>query len=141
MIRRPPRSTLFPYTTLFRSVLGVATLLTFLLGVVIGILPAWHAVRGMPDGLRPGRAIARTLGRSGRLLLVAQVALSMVLLISAGLFMGTLLRLRANEGSLHSRRIVWTRLARTPGDREPITRAYLQALLRQLEGIPGADAA
>src|SRR3712207_8613860 len=26
MIRRPPRSTLFPYTTLFRSVLGVAGL-------------------------------------------------------------------------------------------------------------------
>src|SRR5260221_2353640 len=25
MIRRPPRSTLFPYTTLFRSVLGVVT--------------------------------------------------------------------------------------------------------------------
>src|SRR2546429_4753914 len=24
MIRRPPRSTLFPYTTLFRSVMGVA---------------------------------------------------------------------------------------------------------------------
>src|SRR3712207_8735719 len=26
MIRRPPRSTLFPYTTLFRSVLGIAGL-------------------------------------------------------------------------------------------------------------------
>src|SRR5436309_11802872 len=26
MIRRPPRSTLFPYTTLFRSLLGIATL-------------------------------------------------------------------------------------------------------------------
>src|SRR5256886_9029478 len=25
MIRRPPRSTLFPYTTLFRSTLGLAT--------------------------------------------------------------------------------------------------------------------
>src|SRR2546422_5829623 len=25
MIRRPPRSTLFPYTTLFRSVIGTAT--------------------------------------------------------------------------------------------------------------------
>src|SRR5437879_13799369 len=24
MIRRPPRSTLFPYTTLFRSILGIA---------------------------------------------------------------------------------------------------------------------
>src|SRR5687767_15636448 len=30
MIRRPPRSTLFPYTTLFRSILN-----TFLFGVII----------------------------------------------------------------------------------------------------------
>src|SRR3712207_8603501 len=29
MIRRPPRSTLFPYTTLFRSVLPVAVLALF----------------------------------------------------------------------------------------------------------------
>src|SRR5258708_10289306 len=28
MIRRPPRSTLFPYTTLFRSLIGIATLLS-----------------------------------------------------------------------------------------------------------------
>src|SRR2546426_6318892 len=28
MIRRPPRSTLFPYTTLFRSVLSYAALMT-----------------------------------------------------------------------------------------------------------------
>src|SRR3712207_8198559 len=27
MIRRPPRSTLFPYTTLFRSAIGLVTLL------------------------------------------------------------------------------------------------------------------
>src|SRR2546426_5997291 len=30
MIRRPPRSTLFPYTTLFRSVLGVVEFRTLL---------------------------------------------------------------------------------------------------------------
>src|SRR5947208_11522346 len=29
MIRRPPRSTLFPYTTLFRSVLGVGDVARF----------------------------------------------------------------------------------------------------------------
>src|SRR2546422_7908274 len=33
MIRRPPRSTLFPYTTLFRS----AIVLGFVLGIFIGI--------------------------------------------------------------------------------------------------------
>src|SRR3712207_7705418 len=34
MIRRPPRSTLFPYTTLFRSVVTVAELLRDLFGRV-----------------------------------------------------------------------------------------------------------
>src|SRR2546430_13084002 len=32
MIRRPPRSTLFPYTTLFRSLLGILRLSSHLLG-------------------------------------------------------------------------------------------------------------
>ena len=93
------------------------------------------------DGLGPGRAIAGTLGRSGRVLLTTQVALSMVLLVGAGLFTSTLSRLRANDTSLYTGRIVWTRLARTPGDREPIGGAYLKALLQQLEGLQGADAA
>src|SRR5256884_10006651 len=30
MIRRPPRSTLFPYTTLFRSIFGVAAVVAML---------------------------------------------------------------------------------------------------------------
>src|SRR3712207_9504384 len=62
MIRRPPRSTLFPYTTLFRSTLGVrmdrhqdnaARVADFLLGH-----PAVASVRypGLPD--HPGHDIA-----------------------------------------------------------------------------------
>src|SRR3712207_7585562 len=42
MIRRPPRSTLFPYTTLFRSVgagLGEETLFRGAVQPVLGILP------------------------------------------------------------------------------------------------------
>src|SRR5574341_1172494 len=41
MIRRPPRSTLFPYTTLFRSTLGetfAATVLALLAGIPGGYL-------------------------------------------------------------------------------------------------------
>src|SRR2546430_11511690 len=37
MIRRPPRSTLFPYTTLFRSLLAVAALAASWYGVRWGI--------------------------------------------------------------------------------------------------------
>src|SRR5256885_13031386 len=46
MIRRPPRSTLFPYTTLFRS-LGGAYGIAVLAGVpvvVIGVVTNWSVV-------------------------------------------------------------------------------------------------
>src|SRR3989441_11607154 len=49
MIRRPPRSTLFPYTTLFRSswAIGFGTLLVLSLTVWLG-LPHWrpHVLHG-----------------------------------------------------------------------------------------------
>src|SRR3712207_9120539 len=61
MIRRPPRSTLFPYTTLFRShvdVLGMGHEAEELAGPGLAeqvALPAPHQQRG--DGQRPRRAL------------------------------------------------------------------------------------
>src|SRR3712207_8438815 len=57
MIRRPPRSTLFPYTTLFRSGLGGATKLSPLAvaaglsaaGVLTFAVAAIRRLRFMPD--------------------------------------------------------------------------------------------
>src|ERR1051325_6473077 len=54
MIRRPPRSTLFPYTTLFRSVnLSAAHLgkegLVIVGGVAAGLAAAMEARRGAED--------------------------------------------------------------------------------------------
>src|SRR2546430_9228188 len=40
MIRRPPRSTLFPYTTLFRSVIPVILRPVYFQGTPFGKLPA-----------------------------------------------------------------------------------------------------
>src|SRR2546422_5388484 len=42
MIRRPPRSTLFPYTTLFRSWLKIAALLVLLLGTGLVARRPWR---------------------------------------------------------------------------------------------------
>src|SRR2546426_3538347 len=47
MIRRPPRSTLFPYTTLFRSALQVALLIPILAGLA-GLLIGFRMIR-LPD--------------------------------------------------------------------------------------------
>src|SRR5690606_40312191 len=56
MLRRPPRSTLFPYTTLFRSVHGGADLVADL-GQEVGLgaqLRADHGVGGVGAGLVAG---------------------------------------------------------------------------------------
>src|SRR5262249_3738706 len=89
----------------------------------------------------PGRWIAGSLGRFGRGLLVAQVALSMTLLVGAGLFTATLAHLRANDTSLQSQRIIFTRAFREPGDRQLLPPGYYQALVTGLAHMPGADAA
>src|SRR5688500_19319877 len=47
LLRRPPRSTLFPYTTLFRSMGGVE------------FVPGEVGARGSQGGVDPGAALAR----------------------------------------------------------------------------------
>src|SRR2546426_8632962 len=52
MIRRPPRSTLFPYTTLFRSL--VANSLALLLGFTGATLEPGHDYRAETYAIRQG---------------------------------------------------------------------------------------
>src|SRR5437016_8120299 len=56
MIRRPPRSTLFPYTTLFRSEVGTVTM--------------GQLIYEMAGGLRPGRKLKAVIpgGSSAKVL-------------------------------------------------------------------------
>src|SRR5947199_819669 len=63
MIRRPPRSTLFPYTTLFRSHLGSGPATNLLLVRRLqrhGIRPDWLIVEIMPPQLNDSRSEEHT---------------------------------------------------------------------------------
>src|SRR3712207_8463964 len=62
MIRRPPRSTLFPYTTLFRSYLGRPTELVVDVGVA-----GLHRVLGRLELLRQAKAVVVAAGLDGAL--------------------------------------------------------------------------
>src|SRR5260221_8645933 len=60
MIRRPPRSTLFPYTTLFRSTVfgflklsGLTMLSMYLLGIIVALLMAWLFKKTLLKGPTP----------------------------------------------------------------------------------------
>src|SRR3712207_7359326 len=48
MIRRPPRSTLFPYTTLFRSLMVAAAFSVVVVGTWLGLDPLLVAVLQAP---------------------------------------------------------------------------------------------
>src|SRR3712207_8285504 len=48
MIRRPPRSTLFPYTTLFRSLLGLVLRAVGLIGDLLDQLRLVHRLLNLP---------------------------------------------------------------------------------------------
>ncbi len=122
-------------------VLAATALLTVVIGLAIGVVSAWQSVAVRVDQSLRGRGTTGSLGRFGRGLLVAQVALSMTMLVWAGLFQATLAHLRANDTSLQSQRIVFTRAFREPGDRELLPPDYYRTLVSGLGHMPGADAA
>lgn len=135
-------STTFPSVTPDAGVIAAMALLMLAIGVAIGVVSAWQSVAVRVDeGLRPGRSVIGSLGRFGRGLLVAQVTLTMTLLVGAGLFTTTLTHLRANDTSLQSQRILFARAYREPGDRQLLPRGYYRALVTGLARVPGADAA
>ncbi|AMY10861.1 Macrolide export ATP-binding/permease protein MacB [Luteitalea pratensis] len=132
----------FPDVAPDAGVLAATALLTLVIGLAMGVVAAWQSVTVRVDQcLRRGRGSIESFGRFGRGLLVAQVALSMTCLVGAGLFTATLARLRANDTSLQSQRIVFTRAYREPGDQALLPPEYYRALVADLGHMPGAEAA
>ena len=123
------------------GVIAATALLTVCIGLTVGVVSAWQSVAVRVDESLRGRGITGSLGRFGRGLLIAQVALSMTLLVGAGLFTATLAHLRANDTSLQSQRIVFTRAYREPGDRATLPLDYYRTLVTELTHMPGADGA
>src|SRR2546430_6431349 len=60
MIRRPPRSTLFPYTPLFRSIPPVAYALTVSPGKALAVLLVYIAVQQIESNMIIPLVMART---------------------------------------------------------------------------------
>jgi len=87
------------------TVIGFAFGLSLLTGVLFGVAPAWIAAQAQPvDALRSG---ARTTGAGPsflqRSLVVLQAALSLVLLVGAGLFSQSLEKLQSTDLKLDAK--------------------------------------
>ena len=77
-----------------------------LFGLLLTLLPAWQATREQPLGLQQRTARTVTSAAVGPWLVAAQIALSLVLSIAAGLFVRTLQTIRAVPSGLTSAGVV-----------------------------------
>src|SRR5256714_13825363 len=73
MIRRPPRSTLFPYTTLFRSSQGFPSVSLVVLGV-LSILAGLVSLGMVIDALITTRILVQFIGQIGAVTLLRRRA-------------------------------------------------------------------
>jgi predicted permease len=86
-------------------VIGFAFALSLVTGILFGVAPAWIAAQAQPaDALRSGtRTTTGGASLLQRSLVVVQAALSLVLLVGAGLFSQSLNKLQSTDMKLDSR--------------------------------------
>jgi predicted permease len=120
-------------------VFAVTVALAMLTGMLMTVLPGLIAMRRWSQGaLGSDRTVVRTSGRWGRTLLVAQVTVSMVLLVGAGLFVSSLINLRHLDAGVRPEGLRWSRLFAVPnGYRNQNDAAYYPELVRRLSELPG----
>jgi len=125
-------------------VLGFTFGLSLLTGIVFGLAPAWRATKvdltpALKDSSRGSSAVSRSL--LSRSLIVLQVALSLLLLIGAGLFLRTLINLQRVEPGFNARNLLLFGVE--PGligyKDEKLTQLY-QQMTERLEAVPGVQA-
>lgn len=126
-------------------VLGVTAAITVVTGLLAGLAPAFQASRpdvvgSLKAGAREG-AFRRTRTRSA--LLIAQAALSVVLLVGAGLFVRSLTRVAGQDMGFDTRSVLLVNAALySPDYTAEQTRNFYQLALERVQHVPGViDAA
>jgi putative ABC transport system permease protein len=117
----------------------LATAVSVAGGIAIGLLPARRAMAGRLEEMLRARGMARRVPVALRAVVIAQVAMSMMLVVVAGLFATTLSNLYENDLQRRADPVLFTRLARNPLERSTILGPkYFQQLRDRLASIPGA---
>ncbi|MGI9165353.1 MAG: ABC transporter permease, partial [Pyrinomonadaceae bacterium] len=127
------------------TVLGFNMGLSLLSGLLFGLAPAWQISktdlnRTLKEG---GRQTSSGSHRLRGLLVISEVALSLMLLVSAGLLMRTFLVLLKTEPGFNSNNVMTMRLTLPVAKyKEDAQRAaFYQELVRRVQSLPGVQSA
>jgi putative ABC transport system permease protein len=128
-------------------VLSFTLLASILSGVLFGLAPSVRASSSnLQSALREGgRSSAGTTGRRSRnVLVVGEVALSLILLIGAGLLINSFVRLLKVNVGFEPRNLLTMQLFLSPSkypEGQPQTALAIQAILERVNGLPGVSSA
>ncbi len=124
------------------NVLGVTAALSVVCGLIFGLAPAIQATR--PD-VMPALKNRRGSGprrRAQHFLVVAQIAISFLILVAAGLFVRTLNNLHSVQlGYARENILLFSLNARQAGHRDPEIATFYADLRKRFESIPGVSSA
>ena len=124
------------------GVLAFTAGLTVLAGLGFGLVPALQASRGALRDTMAGAARGATGGRARRALVLAEVALSLVLLNAAGLLVRSFLRLQAVDPGYRTDQLLTLRISLPKSryvSRESVA-AFHDQLAPRLAALPGVRA-
>jgi len=143
MISRGPEA-LSLDTRLDWRVIGFTILASVTTTLLFGLWPALRSTRiEVSSSLKQGGAVAgRDRSHSGRFLTLVQVALSIVLLVSAGIFLRSLGNLRQLDLGIRAERLIQLDFdPRGAGYKGETYRLLCRRLLERLTAVPGVQAA
>ena len=124
--------------------LGFAAAVAIFTGILFGLAPALRASAGDPNAAlqQSSRSVGRGTGRLGKGLIVTQVALSLVLLAGAGLFIRSLEKLRGVEPGFRAQGLLDADLYPNPGGYRNLDWAnYYHQLTDKIANLPGVESA
>jgi putative ABC transport system permease protein len=121
-------------------VFSFTAMVAILTGLLIGLAPAWQISREEPASAlrRNGRTLSRGTGRLGKALIVTQIALSLVLLLGAGLLLRAFENLRSFDPGFQKAAVLEMSLYPRPeGNKNLDMNSYRRQLIQRVASLPG----
>jgi predicted permease len=125
-------------------VLSCAAFAAIFTGLLTGMAPAWQLSRRHPGPLlqQSARTSGRGIGRLGKALIIAQVAISLILLQAAGLFLRTLHSLRSFHPGFDKASVTELDLTPLPGGYQGLdNNSYRKQLAEAVASLPSVRSA
>jgi putative ABC transport system permease protein len=138
----PPDIRQFTQIGINREVLGFSFLASVICGVVFGLVPALQSSRSNPNEfLKEGdRGSTANRGQTRSALVIAEVGLSLVLLVGAGLLVKSFARLMDVNPGFDPDRLLTFNLG-LPSSADPAHQlAFYQQVVQGLQALPGVQA-